>query len=220
MKAEESSQSAELNSYHGDIDPRFSAGLGGFIIADQSPLAHQPAEGGFHDPTARQYGEASGIIGAFDDFDRQLGTESLDPLSKSLPGAAAIHPQEAQPSEPTQRPAQNQLCAVAFRGAGRTHGHAEHQSQSIHQQMALAAFDPLAGVIANLAAVASGFDTLTVQNCRRGSAALAVSFSDQRAQGIVEHGPLVILYPLPEDAVMRLGPKLCYRRPKLQLTPN
>ena len=216
MKAEESSQSAELNSYHGDINPGFGAGLGSFVITDQSPLAHQPAEGAFHDPTARQYGEAGGIVGAFDDRDRQFGAESLDPLSKRLPGVAAIHPQEAQPSKPTQHPAQNQLCSVAFRGAGRTHGHAEHQSQSIHQQMALAAFDPFAGVIANLTAVARGFDTLTVQNGRRGSAALAVSFPDQRAQGIVERGPLVVLYPLPKNVVNRFP----MRKISGQITPR
>lgn len=59
MKDEESSQSAELNADHGDMDPSFGAGLGGFVIAHQSPLAHQPAEGAFHYPTAWQHGEAS-----------------------------------------------------------------------------------------------------------------------------------------------------------------
>ena len=102
-----------------------------------------------------------------------------------------------------QHPAQNQLCSVAFRGAGRGHGHAEHQPQSIHQQMPLAAFDPFAGVIANPAAVTRGFDTLTVQNGRRGSAALAVGFPDQRPQGVVERGPLVVADPLPKNMVNR-----------------
>jgi hypothetical protein len=54
MKDEESGQSAELNSYHGDIDPSFGAGFSGFVIADQSALAHQPAEGAFHHPAAWQ----------------------------------------------------------------------------------------------------------------------------------------------------------------------
>jgi hypothetical protein len=51
MKDEKSGQSAELNPDHGDKDPSFGTRLGGFVIADQSPLAHQPAEGAFHDPT-------------------------------------------------------------------------------------------------------------------------------------------------------------------------
>jgi hypothetical protein len=45
--------------------------------------------------------------------------------------------------------------------------------------MSLAAFDPLAGIITNVAAVTCGFHTLTVQNRRRGPAALAVSFADE-----------------------------------------
>ena len=203
MKDKESSQSAELNSYHRDIDPSFGAGLRGFVIAHQSALTHQPAEGAFHDPTAWQYGEASGIVGAFDDLDRQFGAESLDPLGERLTGVAAIHPQDAEPGEPAQDPAQHLLCSIAFGGAGWGHGYAEHQPQGIHQQMPLAAFDPLAGVIANRAAVTSGFYTLTVQNRCRWPAALAVSFPNERAQCVVERGPLAVADPLPEDMVNR-----------------
>jgi len=50
MNDEESSQTAELNSDHRDIDPRHSAGFGGFVIAHESPLVHQPAEGALHHP--------------------------------------------------------------------------------------------------------------------------------------------------------------------------
>ena len=137
--SEESSQAAELNADHGDIDPRFGAGLRGLIIAHQSPLAHEPAEGAFHYPAARQDFEASGIIGAFDDLDRQLGSEPLDPLGERFTGVAAVHPQDAEPGEPAQHPAQHQLRAVSFGGAGGSHDHAKHQPQGVHQQMALAA---------------------------------------------------------------------------------
>jgi len=203
MKDKESSQSAELNSDHGDIDPGFGTGLSGFVIAHQSPLAHQPAEGAFHDPAARQDFEAHRGIGAFDDLDRQLGAESLDPVSERLAGVAAIHPQEAQPSEPTQHPAQYHLRSIAFSGVGWGHGHAQHQSQSVHQQMSLTAFDPFAGVIAHPAAVTSGLDALTVQNRRRWPATLAVSLPHEGAQHVVERGPLMVVNPLPEDMINR-----------------
>src|ERR1035438_7112139 len=144
MKDEESSQAAELNADHGDTDPSFSAGFRGFVIADQSALPHQPAEGALNDPTAWQDFETRGVIGAFDDLDCQFGAQPLDPLGERLAGIAAIHPQDAEPGEPAQHPAQNHLCPVAFGGAGRGYGHAEYQPQGIHQQMSLAAFDPLA----------------------------------------------------------------------------
>jgi len=109
--SEESSQAAELNADHGDIDPGFGAGFGSFVVAHQAPLAHQAAEGSFHHPAARQDFEASGVIGAFDDLDGQLGPQFLDSAGERFPSVAAIHPQDAQPGEPAQDPAQHQLCA-------------------------------------------------------------------------------------------------------------
>ena len=193
MNDEESSQAAELNADHRDIDPSFGAGLRGFIIAHESPLMHQPTEGALDDPAAWQDLETSDGVGAFDDFDRQFGAESLDPLGEGLTGVAAIHPEDAQPGEPTQDTAQNQLRPGAFGGAGRGHCHAEHQPQGVHQQMPLATFDPLAGVIPHTATMTSRFDTLTVQNRRRWATALAVSLPDKGAQRVIEGRPLVVV---------------------------
>jgi hypothetical protein len=203
MKDKESSQSAELNSDHGDIDPSFGAGLGGFIIAHESALLHQPAEGAFHDPTAGQDFEAREVVRTFDHRDHQLAAKAFDPVGKRLAGVATIHPQDAQPGEPTQNLAQQDLCARAFSRVGRGHGYAEQQSQSIHQQMPLAAFDPLAGVVAHQSAMPGGLDTLTIQNRRRGAAALAVRFPHERAQRVVECRPLMVSDPLPEDMINR-----------------
>ena len=201
MNDPESSQSAELNSDHGDIDLSLGAGLRGFIIAHQSPLAHQPSEGTFDDPAVWQYSEARDIIRTFDDRDFQFRAEPLDPLGESFTCVAAIHPQDAEPSQPAQHPAQYHLRSVAFGGAGWGYGDAEHQSQSIHQQMPLSAFDPFAGVIAHTTAVTSGLHALTVQNRCRGTATLALSVPHERAQCVVERGPLVVADPLSEDMI-------------------
>jgi len=201
MNDDESSQAAELNSYHRDINPSLGARLGGFVIADQSPLTHQPTEGTFHHPAVGQYFKACEVVRTFDDLNRQFRAEPLDPLGEGLAGITAIHPQDAQPGKPAQKSAQKQLSSVAFGGAGRGHRHAEYQPQSVHQQMPFAAFDPLAGVIANVTAVAGGLDALTVQDGRRGPAALALGFPDEDAQSVIEHGPLMIVNPLPKDMI-------------------
>ena len=70
--------------------------------------------------------------------------------------------------------------------------------------MALAAFDPLAGVITNATAMTIGFHALTVEYGRRRSAALAVSFPNERAQRVIEGRPLVVEGPLPENMIDRL----------------
>jgi len=142
-------------------------------------------------------------VGAFDDLDRQFGVESLDPLGEPFASVTAIHPQDTEPGEPAQHPAQNHLCPVAFGGAGRDHGHAGHQPQGIHQQLPLAAFDPLAGIMASPATVTSGLDALAVENGSGGLIALTVSFPNERAQGVIERSPLVVAGPLPEDMVNR-----------------
>ena len=203
MNAEESGQSAELDSDHRDVNPSLGAGLGGFVIPHQPPLAHQPSESAFHHPAVRQHFEAFGVVGTFDDLDFQFGPETLDPLGESLTGVAAIHPQDAQPGEPAQHPAQQQLGAVSFGGVGRGHGHAQDQSQGVHQQVPLAALDALGGIIPHLAAVTGGFDALTVQNRGRWPAAFAVGAAHQDAQGVMDHGPLMVGNPLAEDMINR-----------------
>ena len=163
MNDVESGQSAQLNWDHRDMDPGHGAGLGGFVITDPSPLMHQPAERALDDPAARQDFETFARVRTFDDFHCQFGTKSFDPLGEDLTGIADIHPQHAQPSKPSQDLAQKHLCSVTFGGVSGSYGHAQHQAQSIHQQMTFAAFDHFAGVIANAAVMPGGFDTLTVQ---------------------------------------------------------
>jgi hypothetical protein len=48
-----------------------------------------------------------------------------------------------------------------------------------------------------------GLDALTIQNRRRGAAALAVRFPHERAQRVVERRPLMVSDPLPEDMINR-----------------
>ena len=196
-------ESAESDSDHRDINPGLGAGFGGFVITHQPAVAHQPAEGSFADPAAGQDRETFGAIGTLDHRDRQFGTESLDPLGKSLAGVAAVHPEDAQPGEPAQPARQQQLRAIAFGDIGRGDRHAQHPAQSIHQQMTFAAFDLLGGVITHRAAVTGGFDALTVQDGGGGPAAVVVAAADQHAQGVMNHGPLVMGDPLAEEVINR-----------------
>lgn len=73
--ADGSGQATEHDSYHGDRDPGYGAGLGAFVIADQAAVTHEPAEGAFHDPPLGQDFEALGRVTAFDDLDHELGAE-------------------------------------------------------------------------------------------------------------------------------------------------
>ena len=93
--------STQLNAYHGDEDPCFRAGFGGFVIACQAAVVHEPAEGALHDPASWQHFKTRGGVRAFDDLDRQFGAEFFDPVGERRAGVTTIHPQQAQPSEPS-----------------------------------------------------------------------------------------------------------------------
>jgi len=200
----ESGQSAELNTDHGDINPRLGAGGRAFIIAYQAAMVHQPAEGAFDQPAPRQDFKALNIIGAFDHFDFQLGAQRFNPVSEGVPGVTTIDPQEAQPRKPAQHPAQDRLAAVALGGVGWGDDHAQDQAQGIHQQIALTAFDALASVKTHRAAMAGGLDALAVQDRCRGLAALALSSPNQAPQSIIEGRPKMTELPAPEDTIDRL----------------
>jgi len=66
MKSTGSNGLVELDADHGDIDPRSGAGLGGFVIVDQTPLAHQLNGGVFQDPATQQDFEDYGKVVLFD----------------------------------------------------------------------------------------------------------------------------------------------------------
>src|SRR5208337_3420396 len=119
-------------------------------------------------------------------------------------GITPIHPQEAEPSKPSQHPPQNRLGAITFgRVGGRDH-HAKHQAQSVHQHVTFPTLDSFARIIADGTAVSGGFDALAVQYARSRLAAPALVFPDQDPQGIIESRPLMTLLPAPEDTIDRL----------------
>ena len=91
-----SSEPTELDSDHGDVNSRLGDGGRLLVIAHELTIVHESAEGAFHNPSARQHLESFVCIGAFDDFDRQSGTQLFDPLGKGCTGVAAVHPQDAQ----------------------------------------------------------------------------------------------------------------------------
>lgn len=92
--SEESCESAELNADHGQIGEGLGAGFGGFVIAHQTAVTHQPAKSALDHPAPRQHGESFAIIRALDDLHFQVGPDALDPLGKGRSAVAAIHPHQ------------------------------------------------------------------------------------------------------------------------------
>ena len=119
MKGRESSETAELDADQGEVDPSLGAGLGGFMITHQSPLAHQPAEGAPHHPAPGQHAKSLHVSGASAPLHHELVAEAFDPLRKQLSVVTAVHPEQLPRGQPPQHSLEQEPGSVAFRGAGR-----------------------------------------------------------------------------------------------------
>jgi hypothetical protein len=85
MIAEGSSQSAEHEAYHRDVNEACGAGFALFVVPGHSSILNQAGEGALDDPAFRQDVEPAQVLGAFDDFDLQSGSLLPNPTGESGP---------------------------------------------------------------------------------------------------------------------------------------
>ena len=107
-------------------------------------------------------------VGALDDLDgTRGGGGNARPLVADV-GEDAFEEREAQGD-----PVKDQRRAVAILHAGGMHLDAQHQAEGVGDQVALAALDPLSGVVSDhFAGLRAGFHALAVDD-RRGRALVA-----------------------------------------------
>ena len=203
MRVEGSCDSPDLDSNECDKDERFGTLDGGFVVACQTSVAHQPAKGSLHHPAVSQELESPDSVRSFDDLDREFAAQRLDPTGEHVAGVTSIHPDHAQPGQPTEDAQEKRLGSISFGDIGRCDFHPQHQTEAIGQQVSFAPLDLFGGVVPHFAAVGVGFDTLTVENRGRWPCPLAIFCADQGAQLGIDRLPEVISDPAPEDVENR-----------------
>ena len=132
---------------HGKPDPGFTALGGLLIVLRQTTTLHQPTERALHHPATRKDDKAFDIVRALDDLQRPTRHQGGNP-SNQLPRIAAVRPEKAQSRELAQQARQDQPGAIAVLDTRAMNHHAQQQAQGIYRDVALAAFDFLAGVVA------------------------------------------------------------------------
>src|SRR5258707_1603684 len=158
MKPWESSEAAELNADHGQMNPRFSARFGALVVSYEASLAHQPAKGSLDNPAPGQDRKSLHIVRAFDDLNLDLGPTILDPGLEILSGVAAIDPNLAQLGEPSGHLIEHLLRPVTFRATGGSHFHPQQETQRINQPVARSPLDPVSCSLRDVASVGAGLD--------------------------------------------------------------
>jgi len=108
---------------------------------------HQPSERALQHPPTRKDDKAFDIVRALDDLQHPACRQGGDP-GDQLPRIAAVRPEKAQPRELAQQARQDQFGAVAILDTGAMNHDCQQQAQSIYRDVALAAFDFLARVVA------------------------------------------------------------------------
>ena len=170
------------------------------------PATPDPGEGPLHDPSPFDHLESLGPLRAaahLDHVPAMLG----EPGIQGVIAVLVIRPELLQPGEcPLGQLPQHlrRRGPVVRRGGG--DGHRQDQPQRVHDDVPLAAVEPLATIESVRAADLGGLDGLAVDAPGRGGRLAAGPAADLGAEGVVEGRPGAVVSPL--DEVVVDGPPL------------
>jgi hypothetical protein len=165
----------------GNHKPGESAFDGGLKILGKTAVSVEPGDGSLDHPTALDEVEARGGLGAPDDFDRPFA-ELLEGVLKFVAGVAGIGEDMAQPGTNMADCGEQERRSIAILNACLMHDRADQQARRVGQDVALAAFDLLAGVVASRAAGLGGLDRLAIDD-PGGRARLAARYFPRLSNG-------------------------------------
>jgi hypothetical protein len=131
---------------HGQVNYCFAAFRQRLVVLAQPTIAAEPSEGSLDDPAFGQNLEAGHVVAAFDDLQDPV-THFLGPLDQ-FPGVSSIGPDQLEPRELSDQLGQHQLGPVAVLDMGGMHDDGQKQAQGVYDNVPLAPFDLLAGVVA------------------------------------------------------------------------
>ena len=138
-----------------------------FKVFGQVAVSVQLGKGGFYDPTAGQNMEAFRMIGAFDDVNG-LVTDLCQRLFEFASSIASIGEDVTEPLETGADICPDQRSAVSVLYIGSIDNDMDQIAIGIGDDMALAALDLLARIIAPYSAAFRGLDALAVDHTGAG----------------------------------------------------
>ena len=115
-------------------------------ILSEPTTAIEPGDGAFHDPALGFDDTAFGMIGAFDDFNRQATHGFGCAILKDRSGVGTVSEQLAQERELPKQCRKQQNTAVAILNIGGSYQRVQHEAQCVDQNVTLLALDQLAGI--------------------------------------------------------------------------
>ena len=156
----------ELN--RSQVEPSLGAGERGLEVFRQAAVSIEPRQCAFDNPATGKHRKTRDIGAALDDFDRpvaKLGDRAVEPVAS----IGAVGKQMAQPGKQVVDGANDKRGTIAILHIGGVDFSADQQAQRVGDDLALATFDLLAGIIATRTAALGGLDRLAVDDPRRGA---------------------------------------------------
>ena len=117
-----------------------------FPVLGEAAAATQPTDGSFDYPTFVRDDEAFGAIGTADDFGDEARHEARQAVMENRSGVGAVGEQLREERELSEHCGQEHQPAVAILNIGGGDQRVQQQTQRIDEDVALLAFDQLAGV--------------------------------------------------------------------------
>ncbi len=118
-----------------------------FPVLGEAPTSVEPGDGAFDDPALWQDVEALGGIGPFDDLDFDLSADLFESIPKYWSLVSAVGVEFQQERIHAKKRGHDQNATVAILNIRRMHDRMQEEPKSIYENMALLAFDLLAGVV-------------------------------------------------------------------------
>lgn len=170
-----------VDSNVGAEGPRNGVLDGSLEILAKPATAIEPSEGALHNPAPRQKVEAFGGIAAPDNFARPAPEFSKSPL-KFVSDVTAVSRDVTQPGIGFSDRGQDSDSVVAVMNVGGMHLRSNQMACRVGDDMALAPFDLLAGVLSVRAAAFHGFHRLAVDHADRRTGLATRAFAREHHQ--------------------------------------
>src|ERR1700733_11093789 len=186
----------------GEEKPGGCGGNGGLEVLGEASASAEPGEGALDDPSARQELEAFDPRRTLDDFDRPWAA-IVDGGAQLRAPVDAVCEDVAQAGETSAERAQQRHGAVRVLDVGLMDLAGQQEALGIGDDMALAAFDALAGIDPTRAATFGGRSTLAVDDGGRRGNVAPQHLAGTRHQPGVEPTPGAVVAPAVEIALHR-----------------
>jgi len=186
----------------GEEKPSGCAGDGGLEVLGEASASAEPGKGALDDPSARQELEAFDARRPLDDFDRPWAA-IVDGGAQLRAPVDTVGEDVAQAGEASAQRAQQRHGTVRILDVGLMDLADQQEALAIGDDMALAAFDALAGIDPTRATAFGGRGTLAVDDAGRGGLVTPDSLAGLHHQPGVEPTPGAVVAPAVEIALHR-----------------